>query len=164
MPRRAFAVGLVLTGTLLFGRVLAACTPTPELWGRVQYWAKGFGLDPLLLYALVWEESRFCPQAVGSKGEIGLGQVRSSTALSLGVRHPSYLYDPDWNLYATARYLRSMYERFGDWRRALQAYNAGPSRVASGTVPASSRRYAERILASYAWLRQRLEGRGRGGG
>ncbi len=47
------------------------------------------------------------------------------TAAHLGV-DPS---DPHDNLDGGARYLRMMYDRFGSWKLALAAYNAGPLAV-----------------------------------
>lgn len=118
---------------------------------KAERWAKGFGLDPKLLYAVVWRESRLCSQVVGSKGEIGLGQIMPSTALALGV-HPSYLYDPDWNLYTSAKYLRYLYFRLRDWEKVLMAYNAGIGRVTSGNIPPASVTYARGVLAHYSQL------------
>jgi soluble lytic murein transglycosylase-like protein len=44
--------------------------------------------------------------------------------------------DPRQNLEGGARYLRMMHDRFGNWRLALAAYNAGPEAVARhGGVP-----------------------------
>jgi len=79
---------------------------------------------------------------VSKAGAIGLTQLMPSTAKALGVNP----WDPWQNLVGGATYLRQMYERFGDWRKALMAYNAGPGRVASGKVPQESVRYAEKVL------------------
>ena len=44
--------------------------------------------------------------------------------------------DPQQNLEGGARYLRQMYDKFGTWKLALAAYNAGPAAVEdSGGVP-----------------------------
>ena len=47
------------------------------------------------------------------------------TARVLGVNP----HDPGQNLDGGARYLKQQYRRFGDWRLALAAYNAGPEAV-----------------------------------
>ena len=39
-----------------------------------------------LVWALIWQESRYDPLALGTKGEVGLGQLMPATAQALGVR------------------------------------------------------------------------------
>ena len=59
--------------------------------------------------------------------------------------------DPQDNLNGGARYLRMMYDRFGDWKLALAAYNAGPEAVQKhGGVPpyAETKGYVLAILGS----------------
>jgi len=96
--------------------------------------AASANVSPTLLSALVWQESRWNPQAVSPKGAMGLAQLMPATARYLGV-NPA---DPVQNLTGGARYLRQLLDQFdGDVERALAAYNAGPGRVRSaGGVPA----------------------------
>ncbi len=129
-----------------------ACGYVPQnLYAKTLHWAERMGVPPHLAVALVWTESRYCPRAVGAKGEIGLGQVLPSTARALGVP-PQYLYDPDWNLYASMLYLRRLYERFRDWHKALAAYNAGPGRAHD--PPYATRVYVYRV----SYVAKALEG------
>lgn len=78
-----------------------------------------------LYLRLVHQESGWNPGAISHAGARGLAQLMPDTARLLGVN----LDDPHQNLDGGARYLRMMYDRFGDWRLALAAYNAGPGAV-----------------------------------
>lgn len=78
-----------------------------------------------LFLRLVQQESGWNPSARSHKGATGLAQLMPATARRLGVN----MHDPHQNLEGGARYLRMMYDRFGSWRLALAAYNAGPGAV-----------------------------------
>ena len=103
-------------------------------------------VSPALLAALVWQESRWNPQAVSRKGAIGLAQLMPATARDLGVNP----LDPVANLNGGARYLRQLLDQFdGNVEKALAAYNAGAARVRSaGGVPAiaETRNYVTSIV------------------
>jgi len=149
------AKGLFFLIFLLVGAPALGCgNISMEMWETTKRWARVHGLDPALLGAVVWVESRYCPRAVGRAGELGLGQVRPKTAEWLGI--PSdYLWHPEWNLLATARYLRYLYDRYGDWRKAIAAYNAGPAKVDSGRIPPSTRIYVQAVLKTYDYMKRR---------
>ena len=85
-----------------------------------------------LFLRLIQQESGWNPGAVSVKGALGLAQLMPGTAERLGV-DPA---DPVQNLDGGARYLAMMYSRFGSWKLALAAYNAGPGAVEQyGGVP-----------------------------
>jgi len=116
----------------LLQAALACGTVPPDLWGLTRQAAVEERLEPELLGALIWQESRFCTDAVSPKGALGLGQLMPGTALELNVDP----LDPAENLSGAARYLRRQHDSFGDWDLALAAYNAGPGAVRRyGGVP-----------------------------
>jgi soluble lytic murein transglycosylase-like protein len=94
--------------------------------------ARKHGVPEDLFLRLVRQESGWNPQAVSHKGAIGLAQLMPDTARYLRVNP----HDPRQNLEGGARYLIEQYRRFGSWRLALAAYNAGPEAVARhGDIP-----------------------------
>ncbi|MBS0564520.1 MAG: lytic transglycosylase domain-containing protein [Proteobacteria bacterium] len=94
--------------------------------------ARRYGIPEDLFLRLVQHESGWNSGAVSPKGATGLAQLMPETADRLGVDETN----PHENLEGGARYLRMMYDRFGDWRLALAAYNAGPEAVEKyGGVP-----------------------------
>lgn len=87
--------------------------------------ARKHGVPTDLFLRLVQQESGWNPGAKSPVGATGLAQLMPETARLLGVN----INDPSQNLEGGARYLRLMYNRFGTWRLALAAYNAGPGAV-----------------------------------
>ncbi|MEO1455203.1 MAG: lytic transglycosylase domain-containing protein [Pseudomonadota bacterium] len=87
--------------------------------------ARRNGIPEDLFLRLVSQESAWNPRAKSHKGAMGLAQLMPGTARMLRVN----AWDPAQNLEGGARYLRKQYDRFGSWRLALAAYNAGPGAV-----------------------------------
>ena len=112
--------------------------------------ATAYALDPKLIEAVAWRESRFRSNALSSKGAIGVMQLMPDTARDLGVDP----HDPAQNIRGGALYLRRMLSTFGgDVRLALAAYNAGPAAVRKhGGVPpyAETQAYVTSILGRMA--------------
>jgi len=109
--------------------------------------ASRYGIPSGLFLRLVQQESGWNPRAVSPKGAIGLAQLMPQTARVLGVDP----HNPAENLEGGARYLRQQYDRFGNWRLALAAYNAGPEAVERhGGVPPyrETRNYVRVIYGS----------------
>ena len=109
--------------------------------------ARRHGVPESLFLRLVQQESGWRADAVSHKGAIGLAQLMPKTARLLGV-NPN---DPRQNLEGGARYLAVQYRKFGSWRLALAAYNAGPGAVEKhGGVPPykETRNYVRVILGS----------------
>jgi soluble lytic murein transglycosylase-like protein len=92
-------------------------------------------LDPLLVLAIIEQESDFDPKARGTGGSMGLMQVRPFVARDIAKRHgipwtgPRTLLDPAANVSIGACYLGEMFEMYPDPALAIAAYNLGPYRV-----------------------------------
>ncbi|WP_298818868.1 transglycosylase SLT domain-containing protein [Chloroflexus sp.] len=137
-------------------------TPYPEL---VQREAAAFGVDPLLMYALIRQESLFNPAATSWVGARGLAQIMPDTgrgiAQNLGVTtfQLDDLYRPHVSIRFGAFYLgRRIRDMNGSLHGALAAYNGGlgnAQRWAGGNVVLDPDRFVETIDFSetrhYVW-------------
>lgn len=92
-------------------------------------------IDPLLVAAVVREESSYYPHARSRVGARGLMQLMPETARPmaqarrLSLNNGELLEDPAINLELGSAYLAGLMREFGDARLAVAAYNAGPTRV-----------------------------------
>ncbi len=102
--------------------------------------AKRHSVDPCLIKAIIWQESRFEPNARGNDGEIGLMQImREYAGMDWAEQNamplPSELaiFTPEMNIEIGTWYLARALERWKDYKHcikfALCEYNAGYSRV-----------------------------------
>ena len=115
--------------------------------------ARQQGIDPWLLAAVIYIESRFNHESVSWAGAVGLGQLMPGTAQAVGV-DPK---DPWQNVLGAAHLLRWHYLEFKDWTLALAAYNAGAQAVRRyGGVPpyAETQWYVRAVLWVYGQLRR----------
>lgn len=107
--------------------------------------ASKYEIDPALLKAVITQESGGNARAVGGAGEIGLTQIKPSTARDFikGVTRQE-LFKPETNINASAAYIRKLQDTFGnDYDKVISSYNAGQGNVIRGTV---SRRTRENYL------------------
>jgi len=101
--------------------------------------ARRYGVEPALIKAVVWRESRFHPRAHGRAEEIGLMQLRDLAAQEWadaeqieGFSH-AHCFDPVTNTLAGTWYLRKLLRRYAGTDNpipyALADYNAGRGNV-----------------------------------
>ncbi len=163
---RRLAVLLAL-GVALGGGFAYVEETTPAWYARLRYplrydvivrgHARNYRLDPALLAAVIYQESKFRPDARSPSGAIGLMQLLPTTAKGIALHtggtrfRVSDLDDPEINVRYGAWYLRHLLDRYGDESTALAAYNAGQRNVdrwrAEGRAIqfGETRRYVERI-------------------
>ena len=93
------------------------------------------GVDPLLVMAIIEQESRFRIDARGGGNSLGLMQVRPFVGRDVAKRNAipwhgeKTLFDPAANVQIGACYLGEMLQMHGDPALAIAAYNMGPYRV-----------------------------------
>jgi soluble lytic murein transglycosylase len=139
-----------LAGTLLVAFVAGAVALYVDLAGpawfeRLRYplryseyvrvHARENDLDPALLAAVIYQESKFDAGAKSASGAIGLMQLTPSTAHGIALRtggsrfQTDDLLDPEINIRYGAWYLRNLFRKYGEERVVLAAYNAGQGNV-----------------------------------
>ncbi|MDD3739756.1 MAG: transglycosylase SLT domain-containing protein [Bacteroidales bacterium] len=87
---------------------------------------------PLELKYLPIIESALNPRAKSPSGAVGLWQFMYKTGQGMGLEINSYVderMDPEKSTDAACRYLKSLYETYGEGTLALAAYNAGPGTI-----------------------------------
>ena len=120
--------------------------------------ADNYGLEPQLVAAVIYQESKFEADAVSSSGAVGLMQLLPSTGQGIADRtggtgwQERDLLDPELNVRYGSWYLRHLLDKYGDEELALAAYNAGQTNVdrwreeGVGIQFAETRHYVERVL------------------
>jgi soluble lytic murein transglycosylase len=134
-----------------------------RLWYPLKYGsvvrahARNYGLDPALLAAVIYQESKFDSDALSDSGAIGLMQLLPDTAKGIAVHtggsrfRVDDLYDPEINVRYGSWYLRHLLNKYGDEKTALAAYNAGQENVdewrrdGRGIAFAETRHYVKRV-------------------
>ena len=114
--------------------------------------ARNYHLDPALVAAVIYQESKFRADAKSSSGAIGLMQLKPETAEGIAIRtggtrfQTSDLYDPEINVRYGSWYLRHLIDKYGTEQRALAAYNGGQGNLDRGVMYPETRHYVDRVL------------------
>ena len=164
---RRVALNLVLLVVVAGGFGLYVLAVEPPWFERLRYplryseyvrfHARDNGLDPALLAAVIYQESKFKANARSPSGAIGLMQLLPDTAQGIALHtggtafRVDDLYVPELNVRYGAWYLRHLLRKYGDERTALAAYNAGQDnvdrwrRAGRGIQFAETRAYVDRV-------------------
>ncbi|WP_425098826.1 transglycosylase SLT domain-containing protein [Tropicibacter sp. S64] len=92
----------------------------------IENFAKKSGLDAGFFARLIWQESRFNPNALSHANAQGIAQFIPSTAKLRGLKDP---YNPAEALEFSAEYLGEMTRRYGNPGLAAVGYNGGERRA-----------------------------------
>ncbi|GHA38009.1 glycosyl transferase [Devosia pacifica] len=118
--------------------------------------ADRWNLPPAFFARLIWQESRFDPEAISPAGAQGIAQFMPGTARLRALANP---FDSASALAYSAEYLSALAEQFGNLGLAAVAYNAGEGRAARilagrAGAPLETRGYVEIITGQSVeyWL------------
>lgn len=131
-------IALVVTDLFLF-RLWTKWQRERRFDRQISVAARKYQIEPALVKAVVWQESKFAESARGSAGEIGLMQLRKPAAEEwaeterLAVFSHEHLFDPASNVLAGTWYLSKLLKRYihtdNPLAYALADYNAGRTHV-----------------------------------
>ena len=119
--------------------------------------AENYELEPQLVAAVIYQESKFDADAVSASGAVGLKQLLPETGQGIADRtggenwKPEDLKNPELNIRYGSWYLRHLIDKYGNVELALAAYNAGQTNVdrwreeGGGIRFAETRHYVERV-------------------
>jgi soluble lytic murein transglycosylase len=160
---------LPLTALLavIAGLVLYVQAAEPSWYYRLRYplsyeqivrgHARNYDLEPALLAAVIYQESKFDAEARSDAGAVGLMQLQPETAKGIALRtggskfRVDDLTNPEINVRYGSWYLRHLIDKYGDEELALAAFNAGQGNVDSwrregkGIAFAETRHYVDRV-------------------
>jgi soluble lytic murein transglycosylase len=141
---KKLAAVVVLAGALALGAFYVVRSE-PPWFERLRYplryeaivrgHAHNYRLDPALLAAVIYQESKFDANARSSSGAIGLMQLLPATAEGIALHtggskfRISDLENPEINVRYGSWYLRHLLDKYGNEQLALAAYNAGQHNV-----------------------------------
>jgi len=136
---------VVVLGALVAAALGYVLRTSPPWYERIRYplhyseyirvHAKEHHLDPALIAAVIYQESKFRPSVESSSGAIGLMQLTPSTARGIAIRtggnafETRDLYNAEINIRYGAWYLDNLFAKYHDERLVLAAYNAGQGNV-----------------------------------
>ncbi len=130
----------------------------PGIFWYIHNFSRLYGVDPLLVRAVIEVESKFNPKAVSHTGARGLMQINPITAKHLGLNN---VFDIRENIEGGVRYLRYLLELYGwNLHMTLASYNAGPATIRryNGIPPfQETRRYVSKVIRVYERLKRTKE-------
>ena len=129
--------------------------------------AQKYGVDELLILAVIKKESGFRNNQKSHAGAMGLMQLMPATAKGLGIKNP---WDPKENIEGGVRFLKTLLDYYeGDIMLALAGYNYGMGNVNErlagkprdirsiyNSLPRETRHYVQKVYSDYIASRQNV--------
>jgi soluble lytic murein transglycosylase-like protein len=127
-----------------------------DVWESIRPWklyierySREFGVDPNLVSAVLYIESKGDPNIISARGALGLMQITPTTARSLGIED---ILDPEENIRAGVKYIAQLIRKY-DEPSALLAYNAGAGILDENRIPRETQRFVEQVLFLRSFLK-----------
>ena len=118
-------------------------------------WSENYELDPILVSAIIATESNF-RNVKGLTRDDGLGymQIKVETAKAMAgdkesrdqIEHGALILRPEMNIQLGCKYLKYLLHVFGNWAKAISAYNAD-----------TEEKYLSKVVNNYLYIRKEVE-------
>jgi soluble lytic murein transglycosylase len=156
--KRQIALSIGLTAFLF-----CFCAQSSRVYdGIIKKAAKRHNIDPMLIKALIWQESNFNPDAKGGSGEIGLMQIKPCAAEDWAKTHklpiPSQtqMFDPITNIEIGTWYLVRALKSWSKYKYAyilaLCEYNAGRKKMKEWLPPRKNQKVRIKISSTKIYV------------
>ena len=123
-------------------------------WNRyIERYAARYDIDPDLVRAIIYAESKGKPDVMSRRGALGLMQLMPVTVNFMGVRNP---FDPEENIRAGIRYISWLikYHSGDDEKHLLWAWNAGPGNFNRRIIPDETKKFIVEVLSVKTFLKE----------
>ena len=119
----------------------------------VERYAARYDVDPDLVRAIIYAESKGDPSVVSHVGAQGLMQLMPVTADFMGIEDP---FDPEENIRAGVKYISWLvkYHSDQDEKSLLWAWNAGPGKYGKRIIPNETRKFIVEVLSVKSFLKE----------
>ena len=119
----------------------------------IERYSSLYGVDPDLVRAIIYAESKGNPFVVSRVGAKGLMQLMPITADFMGISNP---FDPEENIKAGVKYIAWLVrhsEKYDD-THLLWAWNAGPSMINKKIIPGETKKFIIEVISVKTLLKE----------
>lgn len=119
----------------------------------VKKYSSKYGVDPDLVRAIIYAESKGDPFVISRSGAQGLMQIMPVTADFMGLSNP---FDPEENIKAGVKYIAWLVRNseINDEAYLLWAWNAGPSMISKNIIPGETKEFIIKVLSVKTFLKE----------
>ncbi len=112
----------------------------------IERYSSLYNVDPDLVRAIIYAESKGDPYVVSKTGAEGLMQLMPVTSDFMGISNP---FDPEENIKAGVKYIAWLLKNSGDYNdtEILWAWNAGPGKLNRNIIPGETRKFIIEVLS-----------------
>jgi len=115
----------------------------------IEKYSAAYDIDPDLVRAIIFAESKGDPYTISRNGAVGLMQIMPVTSEFMGIDDPL---DPEQNIKAGTGYIAWLIKYFGE-SHVLWAWNAGPTKMSQHTMPRETKQFILTVMSVRSYLK-----------